>query len=212
MRLARRPALRETKFARAPLATVTANGSFSGYAALFNSPDMENDIIEPGAFAASLRQRGAAGIRMLFQHDPAQPIGTWTAIREDGRGLHVRGLLALSAPRGREVFELLRAGAVDGLSIGFRAIKARPSRKSGTRRILAADLWEVSVVTFPMQPGARIISVAGPPRAKSVNPNSDMSEASALPHAPRILAAQMRRAALALNDSIAQTKLKGNRR
>ncbi|WP_312798711.1 HK97 family phage prohead protease, partial [Tianweitania sp.] len=113
-------------------------------------------IVERGAFAKSLRTRGASGVRMLFQHDPAQPIGVWTELREDERGLFVRGRLQTDVARGREILALMKAGALDGLSIGFRAEKARKEAASGFRRILEADLWEISVVTFPMLPGARI--------------------------------------------------------
>ena len=86
----------------------------------------------------------------------AEPIGRWTAIREDGRGLFVEGILAPGVQKAREVLELMRAGAIDGLSIGFRTIRAAPEARSRVRRILEADLWEISVVTFPMLPGARI--------------------------------------------------------
>src|SRR5690606_25056252 len=111
--------------------------------------------------ARSLRQRGAGGVRMLYQHDPAEPLGTWLELREDARGLFVRGQLTPGVGRAREVRELMRSGALDGLSIGFRTVKARKDAGSGLRRILEADLWEISVVTFPMLPGARIHSIKG---------------------------------------------------
>ena len=151
----------ETK--RVPLLVdeVDAEGSFSGYASLFGAPDLGHDIVERGAFAKSLRGRGAAGVRMLFQHDPAQPIGVWTELREDERGLFVRGQLTTGVARGREILALLKSGALDGLSIGFRAVKARKEAATGLRRILEADLWEISVVTFPMLPQARIAQVKG---------------------------------------------------
>jgi len=151
----------ERKFAEAPLADVSADGTFSGYASLFGVADLCRDVVERGAFAASLRKRGAAGIRMLYQHDPATPIGTWTEIREDYRGLFVRGRLAGGTAKGREVHALMRAGALDGLSIGFRTVKARTDPARGTRHIVEADLWEISVVTFPMLPGARVEQVKG---------------------------------------------------
>jgi HK97 family phage prohead protease len=93
---------------------------------------------------------------MLFQHDPAQPIGAWRVIREDGRGLYVEGMLSDGVARAREVRELMKARALDGLSIGFQTLRAKADPKTGVRRILEADLWEISVVTFPMLPGARI--------------------------------------------------------
>lgn len=151
----------ERKFADLRLDKVEADGSFSGYASLFDAVDLDKDVIERGAFAKSLRQRGAAGIRMLFQHDPAEPIGAWTEVREDARGLFVRGRLATDVTRAREVLSLMRGGALDGLSIGFKTVRAKKDSAGGVRRVLEADLWEISVVTFPMQPGARIHAVKG---------------------------------------------------
>jgi hypothetical protein len=151
----------ERKFARAPLGEVAADGTFSGYASLFGVADLSRDVVERGAFARSLRERGAGGIRMLYQHDPATPIGAWTEIREDARGLFVRGRLTSGSVKGREVHALMRAGALDGLSIGFRTVKARTDAVRGTRHIVEADLREISVVTFPMLPGARIDQVKG---------------------------------------------------
>lgn len=130
------------------------DGHFTGYASLFGVPDLGRDVVAPGAFSATLRQRGAAGVRMLFQHDPAEPIGRWLALTEDARGLRVEGRLNLAVQRAREVDALLRAGGLDGLSIGFRTVRATPER-GGTRRLQAIDLWEISLVTFPLQPGAR---------------------------------------------------------
>ena len=141
------------------LEDVSGDGRFSGYASLFGAVDLGRDVIEPGAFAASLKRRGPSDVRMLYQHDPEQPIGRWLSIREDARGLHVEGRLALGVARAREVHELMKSGALDGLSIGFQTLRARNEAKAGVRRILSADLWEISVVTFPMQPGARVTAV-----------------------------------------------------
>lgn len=138
---------------------VAEDGTFSGYASLFGRIDLGRDIVERGAFAKSLKARGAAGIRMLFQHDPNEPIGTWSELAEDERGLFVRGRLANGVGRACEVHSLMKGGALDGLSIGFRTVRARTDKESGVRRILEADLWEISVVTFPMQPGARVEKV-----------------------------------------------------
>jgi len=162
------PRARETKFASLALDEVEPDGSFSGYASLFGKVDLGKDVVERGAFANSLKERGPAGIRMLYQHDPNEPIGTWTEISEDARGLFVRGRLARNVGRAREVLALMRAGALDGLSIGFRAVRAKRDRPGGVRRILEADLWEISVVTFPMLPGARIDTVKGRRRLPTV--------------------------------------------
>jgi len=152
----------ETKRIDVPLRDVWRDGTFEGYASLFGREDLGNDIIEPGAFRATIAERGPKGIRLLWQHDPGEPIGVWEKIHEDARGLFVRGRLTRDVARAREALALMRDGAVDGLSIGFKATRARRERTGGTRRLLAVDLWEISVVTFPMQPGARIRQAAAP--------------------------------------------------
>ena len=158
----RRPV--ERKFAGVALEDVEADGAFSGYASLFGKVDLSRDAVEPGAFRKTLRRRGPESVRMLFQHDPNQPIGRWTEIREDARGLFVRGRLTPGVARSREVLALMRAGALDGLSIGFRTVRATKDAGTNVRRILEADLWEISVVTFPMLPEARIdrVKATGP--------------------------------------------------
>ena len=138
---------------------VEPGGMFCGYASVFGVSDLGSDVVESGAFAGALRRRRACGIRMLYQHDAMQPIGAWSEIREDRRGLFVRGRLTPGVQRAEEVLALLRAGALDGLSIGFRPVRTRRDATGGGRRILEADLWEISVVTFPMQPAARIETV-----------------------------------------------------
>jgi HK97 family phage prohead protease len=130
-------------------------GVFTGYASLFGETDLGGDVVAPGAFRASLRTRGARGVRMLFQHDPAQPIGRWLDIAEDAKGLRVVGKLNLDVARARELAALIRDGALDGLSIGYKTIRAARA-PGGARKLLALDLWEISLVTFPMLPGARV--------------------------------------------------------
>ena len=154
---------RETKRAPVALSGVTPTGVFEGYASLFDTPDLGRDVVAPGAFAGSLRRRGAAGVKLLWQHDAAEPIGSWLSITEDARGLNVRGRLNLAVARAREVLALMREGAVDGLSIGFRTRRAITDRNTGLRRLQAVDLWEISVVTFPMHPGARVTAVKRAP-------------------------------------------------
>ena len=149
----------ELKFTRLDLKRVEPDGTFEGYASLFDTEDLGHDVIAPGAFRESLARRGAAGIKMLFQHDPAEPIGVWTSLNEDGRGLYARGRLMPEVARAREVLALMRAGALDGLSIGFRAVQGRRDTRTGVRRLLKVDLWEISVVTFPLLPEARVAHV-----------------------------------------------------
>lgn len=131
-------------------------GAFEGYASVFDRMDRGRDIVLKGAFARSIAERGARGIKLLWQHDPSEPVGVLDSVREDSRGLHVRGRLLLGLKRAEEAYALLQAGALDGLSIGFRTILADREAKTGVRRLKDVDLWEVSLVTFPMQEAARI--------------------------------------------------------
>lgn len=150
---------REAKFLARPLARIEPDGAFEGYASLFGIADLGKDVVDRGAFRDSLVRRGAAGVKMLWQHDPTEPIGRWLELREDSRGLYVRGRLSLAVERAREIHALMRDGAVDGLSIGFRSQRARTEPRSGLRRLQKVDLWEISLVTFPMLPQARVSAV-----------------------------------------------------
>ena len=120
----------EHKFTALDLKRVDPDGTFSGYASLFDTEDMGRDIVLPGAFRDSLQKRGPAGIKMLYQHNPAEPIGVWESLKEDSRGLLAKGRLMLAVARAREVLALMRAGALDGLSIGFRAVTGTRSPPS----------------------------------------------------------------------------------
>src|SRR3954468_4181823 len=108
-----------------PRTTIDREGVVEGYASLFGELDQARDMVMPGAFADTLRLRGLRRIPMLFQHDPAEPIGIWLELAEDRRGLFARGQLIPDVARAREVLALVRAGALDGLSIGFRTASAR---------------------------------------------------------------------------------------
>lgn len=133
-----------------------------GYASIFNAADMNGDVVTPGAFRKALAKKSPAGVRMLYQHDVASPIGRWTHFREDGRGLWAVGEIVLATQRARETHALAQEGALDGLSIGFQTVKAARTEGRAGRFIMEADLWEVSIVTFPMAPGARIVRVGDP--------------------------------------------------
>jgi uncharacterized protein len=139
--------------------TIDADGVVEGYASLFGEVDQSRDMMMRGAFAETLFKRGIRRVPMLFQHDPSEPVGVWLELREDHRGLFARGRLIPEVARGRELLSLLRAGAIDGLSIGFRTTKARIDPKTRIRRVYAVDLWEISIVTFPMLSGARVRAV-----------------------------------------------------
>ncbi|MGE0045695.1 MAG: HK97 family phage prohead protease [Variibacter sp.] len=153
----------------APHFGIDADGTVEGYASLFGVVDQARDMVMPGAFRETLKARGLRRIPMLFQHDPAEPVGIWLELREDFRGLYARGRLIPDVQRSRELFSLLRAGAIDGLSIGFRTVQGRVEAKTRVRKLTAIDLWEISIVTFPLLAGARVHAVKGsavssPPR------------------------------------------------
>ncbi|HEY0274548.1 MAG TPA: HK97 family phage prohead protease [Paenirhodobacter sp.] len=132
-----------------------------GYASLFSETDQGGDRVAPGAYAASLAKLNAEGVsvKMLWQHDPTEPIGVWDVIREDARGLYVEGRLLPEVARAREAAALVGAGAIDGLSIGYRTVSATKDG-SGRRVLHEIELWEVSLVTFPMQRTARVAAKA----------------------------------------------------
>lgn len=132
-------------------------GSFEGYASIFNKVDLQDDLVEPGAFAKSIKHHRGS-FPLLWQHDRAQPIGIVEA-EEDERGLRVKGRLALGVSKARDVYELLRAKIIAGLSIGYKAVKEGVDRKTGVRRLKEILLWEISAVTFPANPEARVLGV-----------------------------------------------------
>jgi HK97 family phage prohead protease len=149
----------ETKRAAIPPPITDNSGQIEGYASLFGVRDTGGDIVMHGAFMRSLRRRGVRGVKMLWQHRAEEPIGIWTSLTEDLRGLKVTGRLDMKVARAREALSLLRGGAVDGLSIGFRALRAQNEKALGGRRLLELDLWEISIVTFPMLTQARVTGV-----------------------------------------------------
>jgi HK97 family phage prohead protease len=142
-----------------PRTTIDPDGTVEGYASLFGAVDQARDMVMPGAFTQTLKLRGLRRVPMLFQHDPAEPVGIWLELREDRHGLFARGRLIPEVARGRELFALVKAGAIDGLSIGFRTVKGRVDPRSRIRKIDQIDLWEISIVTFPLLNGARVHAV-----------------------------------------------------
>lgn len=138
---------------------LSQDGIIEGYASLFGEIDQARDMVMPGAFTQTLQQRGLRKIPMLFQHDPSEPVGIWLELREDFRGLWARGKLIPDVARGRELLALLRSGAIDGLSIGYRTVRGRIDPRTRIRKLYQVDLWEISIVTFPLLAGARIDAV-----------------------------------------------------
>jgi len=158
----------EHKFCRFDAEVTVVEGfRIEGYASLFGACDQGGDVVSSGAYARSLKRLVEEGraVKMLWQHDPAQPIGIWDEVREDGRGLYVKGRLLESVAKGREAAALIEAGAIDGLSIGYRTLKSTKTDK-GQRLLTELELWEVSLVTFPMLPSARVA-------AKGESPEDD---------------------------------------
>jgi hypothetical protein len=149
--------------------TNTKTGTFSGYGAVFGNEDSYGDVIEKGAFASSLQEWKSAGKYppMLLQHggslrDDLVPVGKWTSMMENARGLKVEGkLFGLDTDRGKYLYEGLKEGVLDGLSIGFRTRQYRMGTKPSEpeRTLTDIDLVELSIVTFPANPKARISSV-----------------------------------------------------
>jgi HK97 family phage prohead protease len=141
-------------------------GVFTGYGSIFGNKDLGNDVVVDGAFTKSIARKGAKAVKLLYQHRPDEPIGVFDEIVEDRRGLKVKGRLAMGTQRGREVYELMKMGALDGLSIGYR-VDPRDVEydEKGKRRLLkSVDLMEISAVTFPMNPRARVQAVKGAER------------------------------------------------
>ncbi len=137
---------------------VSDMGEIEGIAWPFGSPDQAGDVIHPGAFGTI-----SGPLPILWQHRPDEPIGTWDAIEEKADGLHVMGRLLIEhSPRAREAHAFLKDGAVNGLSIGFRLERKAMSRRTGTGRDIRAEhglrLAEISIVTRPSHPGARVTS------------------------------------------------------
>ena len=135
------------------------SGVFEGVASVFGNRDEFNDIVEPGAFADTLREKGIDGIKMLAHHDSREPIGVWERLEETDAGLEVRGrLLVGEVQRATEIHALMKAGALDGLSIGFRTVRSEDDA-TGVRHIFEVELFEISPVTFPANPEARVTDV-----------------------------------------------------
>jgi HK97 family phage prohead protease len=135
-------------------------GTFSGYAAVFNNTDLGGDIIAPGAFTKSIKENPR--VPVLWSHDTREVIGINKEVKEDSVGLHVTGQLILDVQRAKEARSLVKEGAVKGLSIGYDSVVVDSSRASeGIRILKEVKLWEYSLVPFPMNPEAQITGVKG---------------------------------------------------
>ena len=141
------------------------DGTVEGYGSVFGVRDNYDDVIAKGAFIQSLKDHKAAGTMpaMLWQHDADKPIGVWTEMVEDEKGLRIKGQLAMETVKGKEAHALLKMGALNGLSIGFMSKEWSYDRETEVRTLTAIDLWEVSLVTFPANEKARVTNVKASP-------------------------------------------------
>ena len=140
---------------------VNADGTVEGYGSVFGVRDNYDDVIAAGAFLNTLKEHKAAGTMpaMLWQHDADKPIGIWTEMVEDEKGLRIKGQLAMETVKGKEAHALLKMGAINGLSIGFMSKQWAYDRETEVRTLTEIDLWEVSLVTFPANEKARVTNV-----------------------------------------------------
>lgn len=137
------------------------NGVFTGYASVFNVVDNHNDVILKGAFEGTIRNmnHSKTRVKLLWQHDTKEPVGVFNVIKEDEQGLFVEGKLLLDLVKGREVYTLLKSGAIEGLSIGYNPTNFSYDEVTGVRYISDIDLREISLVTFPANEQAKVMSV-----------------------------------------------------
>lgn len=143
--------------------SVTEDGKFEGYGSTFGGvPDSYRDVVQPGAFQGTVSRKGrnGNGIALLWQHYSEYPMGGWDEIREDAKGLFMRGALEIEAkPNGIPVYNLLKKGNIKGLSIGFNALKWEYDKNTDIRTLTEIELWEVSLVTFPANKRATVTGV-----------------------------------------------------
>ena len=151
---------------------ITEDGTIRGYASIFGNVDKGGDIVAPGAFKKSIKARKGKVLPMLWNHDPGHPIGKWTVIEEDERGLKIEGRITPGVSKGAEVLAMVRDGVIDGMSIGYATIKADYDEVTGVRTLKEVELWEVSLVTFPMNTEATVQGV----KALSIDDARDITE------------------------------------
>lgn len=152
----------DTKAGAIPISIkeISEDGEFEGYGSTFGNVDRGMDMVVAGAFRRTLKERKLNSIKMLRDHDTRKVVGKWLELREDERGLYAKGkLFADGVQLAKETLHLMREGALDALSIGYRTVKAAWDEDAGIRKLLDVDLWEISVVTFPMNEMATVDAV-----------------------------------------------------
>lgn len=132
---------------------IKEDGIFEGYASVFDVEDSYGDVVLPGAFKDSLENKKP---KILWQHMSAEPIGVPLETKEDEKGLFIRGQLAMKTVRGAEAYELLKMGAIDGMSIGYMSLVETYDKEKNLLFLEKIDLWEFSLVTFPACETAKV--------------------------------------------------------
>ncbi|MFZ9960062.1 MAG: HK97 family phage prohead protease [Candidatus Limnocylindrus sp.] len=187
---------RETRAVAFELRAAGEDGVIEGYGSVFGVRDSYEDVISPGAFAKSIAEHRANGTMpaLLWQHDADKPIGVWEEVKEDSKGLMLRGRLAMDTARGKEAYSLLKMGALNGLSIGFVAKSWDYDTETDIRTLTAVELWEVSIVTFPANGKARITNIKSgidtiktPKDAERILRDAGLSKADALSIVSRVM-------------------------
>lgn len=190
------PGRRETRAFALEIRATSDDGVLEGYGSVFGVRDDYDDVIAAGAFLPSLAAHKSAGTMpaMLWQHDPGAPIGIWTEMSEDSKGLRLKGQLALQTVRGAEAHALLKLGALNGLSIGFMAKQWAYDRETDVRTLTEIDLWEISLVTFPANGKSRVTNVkaagdgmAAPKDAERILRDAGFSKADATAFVSRVM-------------------------
>lgn len=191
----RQMAGREVRAYALSIKATSDDGSVEGYGSVFGVKDAYDDVIAAGAFKATLAEHKAAKTMpaMLWQHDSGEPIGVWTDMVEDEKGLRIVGKLALDTVRGKEAHALLKLGALNGLSIGFVSKQWAYDRDTDVRTLTEIDLWEVSLVTFPANGKARVTNVkasdelATPKDAERILRDAGFSKSDATAFVSRVM-------------------------
>jgi len=142
---------------RLDIKSLSEDGTFEGVLSVYNVVDLGGDLIEPGAFTKTIAENGGV-VPMLWQHDTTEPIGS-LEVTDNGKEIGVKGRLVLAVQQAREAYELIKLRVIRGLSIGYRVIPGKSEYKKGIRHITELQLFEGSIVTFPMLPVAQIATV-----------------------------------------------------
>ncbi|MDP2193808.1 MAG: HK97 family phage prohead protease [Alphaproteobacteria bacterium] len=148
-----------TKMHKLNLKSINDDGTFEGYASVFNYTDHHGDCVEKGAFAKSITKLTPKKLKMLWQHNQEKPIGVWESVYEDDYGLYVKGRLLLDVEQAREAYSFLKAGVIEGLSIGYMPVQHFYDPQKKATILKEVDLLEISLVTFGANDQARVTNV-----------------------------------------------------